>query len=99
MGEREESVGLTTCIRPHCLPGPGHFWASEPQSTRTVPLGAPWIDLGWGCTGAALGWQRLSPFALAWPGGKAETLMGLLGVDSDSPADPTHEHGRGSRTS
>lgn len=71
------------------------LWKSPPGGV-TCRIGFREKDLGCGCTGAALGWQRLSPFALAWPGGKAEILMGLLGVDSDSPADPTHERGRGS---
>lgn len=28
--------------------------------------------LGWGPPGVDLGWQHLSPFALAWPGDKAK---------------------------
>lgn len=28
VGERKEPGNLTTCAHLHCLPGPGHFWAS-----------------------------------------------------------------------
>ena len=71
------------------------LWKS-PLGSVTCRTGFREKDLGCGCTGAALGWRRLSPVVLAWPGGKAEILMGLLSVDSDSTADPTHEHGQGS---
>ena len=42
---------------------------------------------------AIWGWQCLSLFTLAWPGGKAKISMGLSSVDSDSTANPTNVDG------
>lgn len=52
--------------------------------------------LGWGPVGAALGWLCGSPCALAWPGGKAEILIGWSSLNSDSTSESAHEHGWGS---
>lgn len=79
----------------------GHFSLEDlwkfPLGSMTYSVGFWEKVLGWEHTGAALGWQHLSPFALAWPDGKATILMGPLSVDSDSTSEPTHEHGWASR--
>lgn len=43
VGEKENLVGLTSYTCLHCLPSPGHFCVSQPQSMGSVPLGAPWL--------------------------------------------------------
>lgn len=40
----KKAMDLTTCPCLHCLLGPGHFWASKPQSMGGMPPGDPWFS-------------------------------------------------------
>lgn len=77
---------LVGCVSPEEL------WKS-PLNSVACRIGFLEKGLCWGCTGAAMGWLRLPPFARAWPGAKAEILMGLSSVNSDSVSEPAQEHG------